>query len=196
MHCHLYSDLIAENISAFKTYRNLYNRTVRAGKKLYFQNELALNQSNLKRTWELIRSAANMPTLKKDGISQVSVDGELISDPTRIAIKFNEFFTSMPAKIVNEIIPPPRPPEPENIDLENTVPVFCSSNNPVTRTEILESIQQLQPKKSLDFNGISMFFLKKVINSILVPFHHVILLSLSTGIVPTQLKNCQGNSYF
>jgi hypothetical protein len=33
-----------------------------------------------------------------------------------------------------------------------------------------------------------MFFLKKVINSILVPFHHVILLSLSTGIVPTQLK--------
>jgi endonuclease/exonuclease/phosphatase family metal-dependent hydrolase len=95
------------NILAFKTYRNLYNRTVRAGKKLYFQNELALNQSNLKRTWELIRSAANMPLVKKDGISQVSVDGELVSDPFQIATKFNEFFTSMPAKIVNEIIPPP-----------------------------------------------------------------------------------------
>jgi hypothetical protein len=48
-----------------------------------------------------------MPLVKKDGISQVSVDGELLSDPIQIATKFNEFFTSMPAKIVSEIIPPP-----------------------------------------------------------------------------------------
>jgi hypothetical protein len=96
-----------ENISSFKNYRNLYNRTVRAGKKLFYQKELELNQSNLKRTWELIRTAANMPLVKKDGIPQVSVDGELLSDPIQIATKFNEFFTSMPAKIVSEIIPPP-----------------------------------------------------------------------------------------
>jgi hypothetical protein len=95
---------------------NLYNRTVRAGKKLYNQNELALNQSNLKRTWELIRSAANMPTLKKDGISQVSIDGELISDPTRIATKFNAFFTSMPAKS-----PPPLAPPPPNRNLRISI---------------------------------------------------------------------------
>jgi hypothetical protein len=97
-----------------------------------------------------------MPTLKKDGISQICVDGELIS----------------------------RPPEPENIDLENTGPVLCFSNRPVTHTEILESIQKLQPKNLLGFNGISMFFLKKV----LIQFPHVIPLSLSTRIVPTQLK--------
>jgi hypothetical protein len=178
-----------ENISSFKIYRNLYNRTVRAGKKLFYQKELELNQSNLKRTWELIRSAANMPLVKKDGISQVSVDGELLSDPIQIATKFNEFFTSMPAKIVSEIIsPPPAPPEPENIDLENNRPVFCFTNSPVTQTEILDSINQLQPKKSSDLNGISMFFLKKVMNSILKPFHHIVLSSLSTGVVPTQLK--------
>jgi hypothetical protein len=82
---------------------------VRAGKKLFYQKELELNQSNLKRTWELIRTAANMPLVKKDGIPQVSVDGELLSDPIQIATKFNEFFTSMPAKIVSEIIPPPLP---------------------------------------------------------------------------------------
>jgi sarcosine oxidase/L-pipecolate oxidase len=49
-------------------------------------------------------------------------------------------------------------------------------------------LEQLQPKKSLDFNGISMFFLKKVMNSILKPFHHIVLSSLSTGVVPSQLK--------
>jgi hypothetical protein len=76
----------------------------------------------------------------------------------------------------------------ENIDLENTRPVFCFTNSPVTQTEILDSINQLQPKKSSDLNGISMFFLKKVMNSILKPFHHIVLSSLSTGVVPTQLK--------
>ena len=33
-----------------------------------------------------------------------------------------------------------------------------------------------------------MFFLKKVINSIIKPFHHIVHLSLLTGIVPSQLK--------
>lgn len=72
--------------------------------------------------------------------------------------------------------------------MDNNGPVFSFADNPVTHAEILESIKQLQPKKSSDFNGISMFFLKKVINSILKPFHHIVLLSLSTGIVPSQLK--------
>jgi hypothetical protein len=85
-------------------------------------------------------------------------------------------------------LPPPPPPEPENIEQDNTIPVFCFSTSPVTQTEILDSIKQLQPKKSTDINGISMFFLKKVINSIIKPFHHIVHLSLLTGIVPSQLK--------
>jgi hypothetical protein len=71
----------------------------------------------------------------------------------------------MPAKIVTE---------PENIYPENIRPVFCFVNSPVTKTEILDSIQQwllnVLPKKGHQFNLI------------LEPFHHIVLSSLSTGV--------------
>jgi hypothetical protein len=92
------------NINKYKAYRNLYNRVVRASKKLFYETELIANQSNLKRTWELVRSAANMPSKNRDSISQISVDQQIIADPLTIATKFNEFFTTMPSKIVNEIV--------------------------------------------------------------------------------------------
>jgi hypothetical protein len=175
------------NINKYKAYRNLYNRVVRASKKLFYETELIANQSNLKRTWELVRSAANMPSKNRDSISQISVDQQIISDPLTIATKFNEFFTTMPSKIVNEIVTPAGQQEPENTVPPGT-PVFCFANTPVSFTEIRDSVNQLQPKKSQDFNGISMFFVKKVIEPILIPLKHVFHLSLSTGTIPSQLK--------
>ncbi len=44
-----------DTISIFKNYCNLYNRILRAAKKLYYKKELTMNVSNLKRTWDLIR---------------------------------------------------------------------------------------------------------------------------------------------
>ena len=41
----------------FKTYRNIYNKTVRAAKKIYYESELLTHQSDSKKTWALIRSA-------------------------------------------------------------------------------------------------------------------------------------------
>jgi hypothetical protein len=41
-----------ENINKFKLYRNTYNATVRAAKKLYFDKQLKLAQSNLKKNLE------------------------------------------------------------------------------------------------------------------------------------------------
>jgi hypothetical protein len=49
-------------------------------------------------------------------------------------------------------------PDDDNPNVEHS---FTFSNMPVTYAEILDSITELQPKKSQDFNGISMFFLKK-----------------------------------
>ncbi len=48
------------NIDAFKKFRNLYNTTLRAGKKLYYEKELLANQSNLKKSWQLLKKAANI----------------------------------------------------------------------------------------------------------------------------------------
>jgi hypothetical protein len=97
----------------------------------------------------------------------------------------NNYFTSVASKIVNEIEPTDRPPDSLLPHNEN---IFSLSNNPATFSEIKEACDQLQSKTSLDFEGISLFFIKKVICAIATPILHVFRQSLCTGVVPSQFK--------
>jgi hypothetical protein len=81
----------ADNISRFKNYRNLYN-TIRAAKKLYFENTFKKFQSNLKKSWEILFNAVNNKKNTKEKIDQIFSDGVLITDPKLMADKFNVFF--------------------------------------------------------------------------------------------------------
>jgi hypothetical protein len=138
------------NIAAFKQFRNVYNRVVKLPKKTYFEKELKANQSNLKKTWELIRTAAILPKMNKEGISQILIEGNLISEPLAIATKFNKFFVSMPSLIVYEIIAPSHDPDPEPDIVEQLLnrPLFSFSNNPVTQSEIIDAFKLLNPNPS------------------------------------------------
>ena len=49
----------AISLQLFKNYRNIYNKLLRAAKRLYFEQELKLNQSNSKKSWELIKTVLN-----------------------------------------------------------------------------------------------------------------------------------------
>ena len=46
-------------------------------------------------------------------------------------------------------------------------------------------------KKTADLNGISAYFIKQIIYTIIKPLHHVFNLSLKEGIVPSQLKTAK-----
>ena len=48
----------------FKTFCNVYNKILRSAKKMYFEKQLFLNQSNAKQTWNLIRLAMNKKSEK------------------------------------------------------------------------------------------------------------------------------------
>jgi hypothetical protein len=178
----------AVTISTFKNYRNLYNRILRAAKKLYYEKELTVNVNNLKRTWDLIRSATNNSSKKcKEQLSSLFVDGTLYSDPFQIACKLNEFFTTMPSKIASEI-PPVNDDDVQPIDENDNIPLLSFTDSPVTGSEVLDAISELLPKKSEDFNGVSMFFIKRFKNYLFNPLRHIINRSLETGYVPQQFK--------
>ena len=173
------------NIDAFKKYRNVFNSVVRASKKLYFETQLKNNSSNLKRTWQIINSAIKKPSKNCKNITEILIDGNLESDPKTVANYFNNFFRTAAVNIVNDINPSMRVPA----DSVPFNPVsFSLTNEPVTSTEINEACKLLEPKKSEDFNGISMFFIKKVILSISGPLKHIFNLSFSSGAIPNQLK--------
>ncbi len=57
-----------------------------------------------------------------------------------------------------------------------------------TPLEVFNTTKQLQDKKSCDMNGISSYLIKNVLNCIIEPVSHVFNLSVSSGVVPDQLK--------
>ena len=80
---------------------------------------------------------------------------------------------------------------PTDLPVDNfseNVPLFSFTANPVTGTEIIETVQQLQPKKTLDMTGISTWLLQKIVTAISVPLTHIFQGSLASGLVPNQLK--------
>jgi hypothetical protein len=58
-------------ISRYKTYRNLYFKVLTASKKLYFQNSLQRNQSNSKKTWEILRKIVNNSKKSSNSIQNI-----------------------------------------------------------------------------------------------------------------------------
>jgi Reverse transcriptase (RNA-dependent DNA polymerase) len=172
------------NKESYNQYRNVYNRIVRASKKLCFENELEKHKANLKVTWDLLRKAIRQRKVKKTSIDSICCNGNIINDPKEIANFFNTFFTTVADSISNEIHPTVRPPEISS----NETPLFNLAENPITNFEILTVLTELKNKKSEDYSGLSMFLLKNVTLQILSPLCHIFNLSFSQGIVPKQLK--------
>ena len=162
---------------------------MKLAKKLFYEKELVRHQSNLKKTWSIICLAIKRRSKNNSAnLSFLHINGRDVNDPLELANSLNEFFTTAPSLIVNEI-------HPTDVDFHETpsvdnpnLPIFSFQNTPVSEMEILSAIKLLESKKSCDFNGLSMFFLKNFVNELVKPLHHIITCSLKSGIVPSQLK--------
>ena len=173
-----------ESIESYKIYRNIYNRLIKASKKLYYEDHLSRNKKNPKKIWELLTevSVGNKVTNK---IERITVEGNSIEEPKQIAEHFNNFFSKIGREISESVLPTEKTATsyiPEN----NEIPTFSLGNTgPVHVTEF---IKLFEPKKSKDFNGVSMQLLKFIATEISVPLSHIFNLSLDTGIFPNNLK--------
>jgi hypothetical protein len=152
---------------------------------MYYEKVLKANQSNLKKTWKILKKAANIKSKGTEQPQCFIVNGVTISDPTEMANSLNEFFACMPSDIVRDILPTEEvhisEPSPNS-------PTLNFADTPLTNCELLDAIAQLKPKTSTDFNNLSMYFVKKIFPQIQVPLKHVLSLSLNTGVVPSQFK--------
>jgi len=129
-------------------------------------NNESKNVNNLKKTWDLIRSATNCKNVKsKEQLSQLLVDGNLFTNPFLMACKLNEHFTTTPSNIAAEIPPCEDLEEIPNDNANVNVPLLSFTDSPVTGSEVLDAISELLPKKSEDFNGVPLCFLPNNLNS-------------------------------
>ena len=174
-------------ISKYKTYRNLYAKTIKAGKKLYFQKQFSKYQSDCKKTWEIIRKAINNSCKRDNSIQNIIYEGTFINDPSVMAEKFNNFFAKIATEIVQKINPVRNV---DNLPVSNThlAPTFKFVNNPLRRSEIADAISQLKNKPTLDDNGISSAFVKNISHNLIEPLFHIFDESFRSGDIPHQMK--------
>jgi hypothetical protein len=103
----LYKLAINDSNQFFKKYRaycNLFNTVLRASKKLHYETKFIQYAKNPKKTWELLNELTS-GNKKKEGASQITVDGENITQPQNIANEFNKFFAAA-GKMVAESVHP------------------------------------------------------------------------------------------
>jgi hypothetical protein len=187
LHVKSVSDPSPANITRYKTFKQIYQRLIRAAKKLSIAEQLRENASNPKKTWQTLNELLGRKG-KSESVSDIKINDEVTNDSSRMANHFNSFFTSVGKKISNSVQPVSKKPE-DYVDYGRDIPAFQLGNT--TPEHIIQVIKKFSPKNSCDINGVSTKMIKFVCNEIAVPLSHIFNLSLSSGQFPSALKLCR-----
>jgi hypothetical protein len=171
----------------FKLYRNIFNATLRASKKLTYDMKFSQFAKNPKKTWELLNELTSKNKSKSNSnIPFIISNGNKIDSPQEIATEFNSFFVNAGQSIVNSVPATDTSPESFLPNPDTETPEFDLGN--ISPTHILDIIKSFQNKSSLDIDGISLKLLKFICPTICTPLAHIFNLSFVSGIFPTKLK--------
>jgi signal recognition particle subunit SEC65 len=177
----------AENIAKYKNFKSVYQRVVRAAKKLYFKSKLEQNASNPKKTWDTLNEILGK-IKKTETVEKLNINGESLSDPVDIANSFNKFFVAVGQQISDNVSPISKNPE-DYIHYNQDVPDMLLQNT--TPEHVKKIISKLQPKLSFDANGVSTKMIKFIGDVIALPLSHIFNISLREGVFPHKLKMCR-----
>ena len=79
----------------YKVYKNKLTHILRSMERKYYQDELRKSQSNLKKSWVLIKHIINKNKNNKQKTKRFLVNGAYIEDDAGIADAFNLFFSNV-----------------------------------------------------------------------------------------------------
>ena len=109
---------------------------------------------------------------------------EKISDPHKIANMFNEYFVNVGPNIAKKI--------PSSDKMYNHFLTGSYKNKffleAVTKRELETEIKNLNPKKSLGYDGLSVRVIRNVANAISEPLSHIFNLTFISRNIPDNLK--------
>jgi hypothetical protein len=181
------SDPTDANIQAYKNFKSIYQRVIRAAKRLYFVSKLEQNASDPKKTWQTLNEILGKAK-QSETVDQINVGGMIENEPQEIANHFNRFFTSVGREISDSVPQIGLQPE-EFVNYGRLVPDLELMNT--TPEHVLKIIKKFTPKSSNDIHGVSTKMVKFLGPELAVPLAHIFNLSLSTGDFPSQLKKCR-----
>ena len=169
----------------FKFYRNKLNHLIKISKKKYYDTYFTSNRSNLKKKWKGIKEIIGFKHGNSNLPSKIITSENVeLTNCESIANSFNKFFTNIGKSTANSI--PSNSTSP--IDF---MPPKVADNfefTPITSKEIEKVIDNLNGKKATGPYSIPISLLKLTKHLISKPLEVIFNTSLTSGIVPDNLK--------
>jgi hypothetical protein len=173
-----------KNIKIYKTYINCYNKVKKQMKKNYLQYSLEVNKHNMKNTWDILRKVIGKQNNKSNFPQTFLIDNKTVSDQSKIAEGFNNYFSKI-GKSTSQNVPNSHTHYTDYLGNPVMNSIFIE---PVEPSNLIDIVNKMKPKTSSGHDEISTKMIKQTINHIILPLTHIINKSLTTGIVPKQLK--------
>ena len=183
----------------YKTYLREYKNLINAAKRNYYGSLISTYKNNTKKVWEIVREAVGI-VKKRQGkfpdyflVGNKSAGGKefmtRVSDKKVIADGFNKFYSKIGPNLSQKIAEKNPHLEDSKEHLKN-IPRLSSNFSlcTVNTATVQYFIDKLKNKSSSGTDGLSNKVLKRVSGVLLNPLQKLINLSLSSGMVPSQLK--------
>ena len=170
--------------NSYKNYRNKIVTLLRKSKKQYFTDYFKEHNTNIKKTWEGIRSLINMSKKGSTTIQKI-VDGDRVfTDSKGIANSLNSFYSNIGPSIENKI-----PTSKSSFKDYLTNPVTTAlAFNPCLESEVNDIIKNFGSGKSSGPNSIPTNLLKEFSPFFTIPITLIVNKSLTEGTFPSLLK--------
>ena len=166
------NDLSGSYTLKYLEYKSKLNLELRKAERKHYEDPFNLYQNDLSRSWQ-----------KMSVIDHIELNNEIITDKKIIVNSFNDFYINIGPNISKST---------PDCDVSPLAYMGTRVNNsmfinPTIETEIRKIILSLK-NSSPGWDEITGKILKETYNSILQPLTYVFNLSLSHGVVPSELK--------
>ena len=169
--------------SNYKKYRNRLTTLLRNAERDHYDSLLKKYKSNLKKSWAVIKDVINRKKFGKT-CSKFYINNKCVSNKTLIADSFNSYFINIGPNLASHI---PDVVGESPLDMMGDRVLHSIFINPVVESEV-ESIIKLLKPSSPGWDSISADVVKVTRKSFIVPLTHIMNMSLTTGIFPSELK--------
>lgn len=171
-----------EKTCYYKRFRNRLNHTLKAAERKYYKDLLCEYKSNLKKSWQILKSIINKR--KSRTITKVfKCNGTEINDGQEISEKFNNFFVNVGPSLAQGI--PLSSNDPTDYMRNKVHDLFTLSE--VTDNEVSKIIGNFKDTAA-GWDDLKPGVMKKIKDSIKCPLAHIANLSFSSGTFPKELK--------
>ncbi|KAJ8025074.1 hypothetical protein HOLleu_35175 [Holothuria leucospilota] len=167
----------------YTKYKNVLTAIINLAKKLYFSNLIEDHKSDPTHLWKVINGILNKKQNSDSNRTFIS-GNDVISNEDEVANHFNKYFSSVALDLVDKLPTGKFPPQSYMKSCILDSFMFFPTNT----EEVKLSILRLKNGKSPGFDYISNDILKHVVDIILYPLTHIINLSFSNGVFPSELK--------